>query len=408
MSSARHGSVVALICAALLAGCGGGARVHISVDHPTALWDVPLTVTISGLRAHEHALLRARAADVHGKTYVSETSIRADGRGRVVLRGDTAMRVLWSIAPAVGGDQTYGYAPPADGERLTLSVAGASTTVTRLVVAPGVHVRRLRPASVGFYGEFFTPPSTSVRRPGILVFGGSEGGLYTTPEAALYASHGYPTLALAYFGEPGLPRNLVRIPLEYFAKALRWLGSRQGVDRQKLVVEGISRGSEVAQLLGVHYPRLVHAVVAMVPGVGSACGITRFTGSVTPVRCLGPAWTFRGRPVPYVPFGGPANPYPFADERIDGPVFLDCGGYDQLWESCPMARAIVARLLAHHFRHRVTFVYYPRAGHGVGSLLPYAPGTLSFLTGATPDANQYADANGWPRLLTFLQQLADS
>jgi hypothetical protein len=38
--------------------------------------------------------------------------------------------------------------------------------------------------------------------------------------APLLALHGYATLALAYFGLPGLPRGLVNIPLEYFGKAI--------------------------------------------------------------------------------------------------------------------------------------------------------------------------------------------
>ena len=149
----------------------------------------------------------------------------------------------------------------------------------------------------------------------------------------------------------------------------------------------------------------MHAVIALVPGSGSSCGIAPFTGNIGSVRCLGPAWTYRGHQVPYS-LRGPATPYPFSDERIDGPILLDCGGFDRLWASCPMAQSIVSRLLAHHFRPRVTLLYYPRAGHGVGPLLPSPP--LPFLAGATGAANIAADANGWPRLLSFLRRLADS
>jgi dienelactone hydrolase len=291
---------------------------------------------------------------------------------------------------------------------MTLDVLGARATVTRLARTPGLRRRLLRPKTDGFYGDFFAPRTTARRRPGILLFGGSEGGLSTTADAALYASHGYPTLALAYFGEPGLPTDLHDIPLEYFAKALRWLARQPGVDPSKLVVNGVSRGSEAAQLLGIDYPQLVHAVIAMVPGSGSSCGIPRFNGRVGSARCIGAAWTFRGKPVPYS-LQGPATPYPFRDERIDGPIFLDCGAADQLWPSCPMARAIVVRLALHHFGQRVSFLYYQHAGHGVGDLLPYRPDVeLAFLDGDSRDANVIADANGRPRLLTFLREVADS
>jgi hypothetical protein len=58
------------------------------------------------------------------------------------------------------------------------------------------------------------PASAPARRPALLIFGGSEGGLSGTLIAALLAAHGYPALALAYFNAPGLPATLSDIPLE--------------------------------------------------------------------------------------------------------------------------------------------------------------------------------------------------
>lgn len=399
-------SVVFLICAAaLLAGCGGGRRAQIFVNHSVALWDQPIRIEISGLAPQARVVLSASADDAAGRRYVSSTAERADARGSVELSDDAAMRVLWSLAPDSGGDQEFDYLPPRSGELVTLSAGGATTTVRRIGQAAGLRVRLLRPAAAGLYGEYFTPPNSHRRQPGVLLFGGSEGGLSPLPEAALYASHGYPTLALAYFGEPGLPQNLARIPLEYFARALHWLGKQQDVDPGKLVVEGISRGSEAAQLLGIYYPQLVHAVIAMVPSNGAVCGIPRVTSVGGGSGCIGPAWTIHGRAIPYSDLGGASNPHPFADERIDGPLFIDCGGGDQLWPSCPMAHAIVSRLRARHFQHPVTFLDYALAGHGVGSLLPYLPGRVASLEGQTANANQVADANGWPKLLRFLADL---
>jgi dienelactone hydrolase len=407
VSGTVHRSVLALILAALLAGCGGGSHVRIEVDHPVALWDVPLHISVSGLAPNERVVVHASAADHEGKTFTSSTRVTGSAAGRVDLRGDAAMRVLWSIRPAgLPAHRDFDYVPPATGERLTLTVAAARTTIVRQIRAPGVRVRLLRPAASGLYGNFYSPSDTHDRRPGVLVFGGSEGGLLTTGIGGLLASHGYPTLALAYFAEPGLPKNLLRIRLEYFAAALRWLARQPGVDPARLVVEGISRGSEAAQLLGVHDPQLVHAVVAMVPSNSAGCGIDRFTGT-NHVHCLGPAWTFRGKPIPY-DSPSPVPPYPIPDERIDGPVFLDCGGLDHLWPSCPMARAISSRLLDHHFRHPVTLLDFPNAGHGVGALVPYAPGRFSILEGRLAASNQRADADGWPKLLRFLRSLADS
>lgn len=56
------------------------------------------------------------------------------------------------------------------------------------------------------------------------------------------AARGYPTLALAYFKEPGLPPLMRDIPLEYFVTALTLLGRQDGVDSSKLVIAGASGG----------------------------------------------------------------------------------------------------------------------------------------------------------------------
>ena len=63
---------------------------------------------------------------------------------------------------------------------------------------------------------------------------------------------------------------------------------------------GSSYGSEAALLLGVHYPSLVHAVVALVPSSVVTCGIVgagRVT--LTTPRCLGSPWTLGGKPLPH-------------------------------------------------------------------------------------------------------------
>ena len=416
MQRSRLQSALVAVVLVSTAGCGGshsGSGVRVSVDRPVALRDVPLRITVTGLHPHERAALRATSRDQlgtptgirAGTQFVSSTPIRANSAGRVDLRGDAAMRVLWSLRPVgVGaGTAAFSLLPPSSGEVVSLTVDGARATIRRLDVAPGVRRRSIRHP---FYGEFFAPP-THTRRPGVLLFGGSEGGLSTSGIAQLYASHGYPTLALAYFAEPGLPRTLDRIPLEYFAGALRWLRRQPGVDPAKLAVEGISRGSEAAQLLGVHYPRFVHAVIAMVPANGAGCGIRPYYSRGGGGACISPyAWTYRGRPIPSG--SGPYTPFPFHDERTNGPIFLDCAGTDQLWESCPMAQAIVSRLRAHRFKHQVTFLQYPKAGHGVGDLVPNSDYGNTPLDGWSTYSNDRAAADGWPKLLGFLRSFSRS
>ena len=56
----------------------------------------------------------------------------------------------------------------------------------------------------GFYGVYWRPPADRDKHIAVLEFGGSGGGVDTLFGAFL-ASHGYPTLDLAYFDAPGLP-----------------------------------------------------------------------------------------------------------------------------------------------------------------------------------------------------------
>jgi hypothetical protein len=88
----------------------------------------------------------------------------------------------------------------------------ASARVTQSLIGENVELHVERLASTGFVGVYFTPGPGRGRRPATVVWGGSEGGLATATCAAMLASHGIPALALAYFGEPGLPANLSRIP----------------------------------------------------------------------------------------------------------------------------------------------------------------------------------------------------
>jgi dienelactone hydrolase len=389
----------------VLAGCGSGGAT-LRVVPASGLLDAPVTITLTGAKAGAPVELEARAVDADGKIWRSSTTGRANGDGRVTLRGNDAMRLLWRLAPKQ--DPPYLFISKSSTLRVTLSarVRGrrVEATVARIYRAPNVHTRMLSVDRDGVYGELFTARDRS-RRAGVLIFGGSEGGLSTPPEAALLASHGYTTLALAYFHAPGLPLALHDIPLEYFAKALRILAQQPTVNPAKVVAYGVSRGAEASQLLGVHYPQLVHGVIALVGSDGSACGIAQYHGQI--VHCLGAAWTFHGKPIPYDRYGfSPATPYPFRDELIRGPIFLVCDGLDKFGPSCAMNEAIRDRLRAHHFTHQLTLLEYPRAGHYVGGLIPYYPSNGGGNgDGYTPDDNQLARADAWPKLLRFLASI---
>ena len=233
-----------------------------------------------------------------------------------------------------------------------------------------------------------------------MLLGGSEGGLeYGDLDLALVA-HGYSVLHLAYFGLPGLPPTLERIPLEYFKRALRWLADQPEVDRKRIIAFGVSRGGELALLLASTFPRLVHGTVGYVPSSDAVS---------SPLNAAIPAWTYRGRPV--------VGAIPI--EASSGPVFVVGGDDDQLWPSGRSVRMIAARL-HQHGRHDIVALHYRAAGHLLGSVLPtqitlpakgngtaISPyGELEF--GGTGRADENARENAWPKLLRFLSHIQSS
>jgi dienelactone hydrolase len=412
-----------LLLGVVLSACTGAASApdhaaSITVQPHTSLADQAEQIRVSGLVPGEQATVQVRSTDAQGVGWRSSATYRADASGDIDLSraratsgsyvGVSGMGLIWSMQPT-GPDPAGAYFWNNDAP-LTFT---AAVTVHGTKVGAASFQRQLSPAALadqpeslqhdGFAGEFVHPVGTAARRPAILVLGGSEGGLPGVLLPALLASNGYPALGVAYFKEPGLPTTLSRIPLEYFARALRWLARQPGVDPARIAVLGISRGSEAAQLLGVYYPGLVHAVIASVPSNVALCS---YPG------CTGPAWTLHGRPLPYTsefdnpsPTDDPAAVIP--DQRIQGPVFLDCGEADQTWTSCPFAQAILSLLDAHHDHWSHVMYAYAGAGHLVGSLLPYEPvAPASAGSGPSYAADQEADALLWPHLLSFLGALA--
>lgn len=273
----------------------------------------------------------------------------------------------------------------------------------------------------GIAGNFF--PGRGVgARPGVLLLGGSEGGLGSgaAREARSLAARGYSVFQLAYFRLPGQPKALELVPVETFTRGLDWLARQPGVDRGRLAVVGGSKGAEAALLLATRRAD-VRAVVAQMPSAAVWNGFSwESFGSRTS------SWSEAGRPLPYLAFPRgmtrslgevyaralatlPAHPdAAIAVERIGAPVLLVCGEMDALWPSCPMARMLRARAAAAG-GPAVTLLAYPKAGHAVGGVpLPSGNkrigGMGGFLLGGEGADNNAARMDAWPRVVAFLDE----
>jgi dienelactone hydrolase len=282
-----------------------------------------------------------------------------------------------------------------------------ATRLEQAAIAEGVERVIIRYGDLR--GTLFRPPGND-RHPGVLVLGGSEGGL-PARRAAWLASHGFAALALAYFRFEDLPQDLAGIPLEYFGRALTWMANRPEIAGDRIAVVGVSRGAELALQLGSMFPR-IRAVVAYSPAnvrYPACCGFT-------PVPY---AWTWKGnglafRPVrPRAALTAMAMQAEIEVERIQGPVLLISGDADRVWDSKSMADSIVARLKRHNFTYSVDHLNYAHAGHAAGrpEIVPAWQGAVRNATsgrdaemGGTPQGNAESSLDAIGKVIEFLQQ----
>jgi hypothetical protein len=288
------------------------------------------------------------------------------------------------------------------------------------IVDPGPSGQRVR--EDGLFASYF-PARSGGRAPGVLFLGGSEGGISDkmTETAVALQREGYSVLVPSYFGAPGQPKHLELIPLETFDRALAWLRARPEVDPARLVLGGVSKGAEAALLVATRHPEL-RAVVAGVPSSVVWPGI-KFGTLNNPS-----SWMLGGRPLPMLPYGPIRFRILLGDigvvyrdgikkvsshtaaqipvEEIKAPVLVVCGEADKLWPSCLMSRQLRTRAEAHG-GPSVQILAYSNAGHAsVGLPLDEADPLYSRLGffGGTPEGNNAARADGWPKILTFVRR----
>ena len=254
--------------------------MHVNVAPRDSLIDAAVHIRVTGLTPRTSVTLTASTVDAMGKAWRSHARYVANAHGAVdpaanrsvhgTYTGSRPMGLFWSMLPVgwKGRTKVVGMVPPTVAKVLiAVHVHGrvvARALVVRRTTSPAVSIRDETLEQDGFIGRFCSEPF-AVARPAILRFGGSDGGLPGAPTCTILASHGYPTLNLAYFGLPGLPTALSQIPLEYFERALEWLDRQPGVDPSKVVVMGTSRGGEAALIIGSIYPKYVHGVIGLVP-----------------------------------------------------------------------------------------------------------------------------------------------
>jgi hypothetical protein len=173
----------------LLAGCGGGGDVRLSVP-PPSLAGQPAQVRVEGLSPGQRVVLAARWRSVDGPVWSGSQPLRADRAGRA----RAGMDLLAGLEPPRGARSFFEL--PVGRSRVELSVADGGDTLARGslvrdVAPPSVHARELTVARDGIAGAYFAPPRPSGSA--VLLLGGSEGGSSSErPTAAQLAAAGHP------------------------------------------------------------------------------------------------------------------------------------------------------------------------------------------------------------------------
>jgi acetyl esterase/lipase len=257
---------------------------------------------------------------------------------------------------------------------------------------------------------------------GVLVLGGSSGRV-ETDRCRLLARTGMTALSIRWFGGAGQPAGICEIPLESFTVAIDLLHAKGAA---RVGVVGLSKGAEAALLLAVRDPRL-DAVVALSPtsvvwanvGPGS-------DGKTYPHRS---SWTWKGEPVPFVPYDenwAPAEPEGepvacrplyersrqlFAEdvrqavipiEHSTAEIVLVAGGDDEMWPSPAFAEELASRRASAGRSCKI--ISTDGAGHR-----PWLPGeerasspSARFRHGGTSQADAALGAKAWPDIVGVL------
>jgi dienelactone hydrolase len=411
---------------------------------------VPRRIALDGLAPGEPVEIASCTLRGAGVAWRAAARFVADAQGTVdqqrdapvagSYQGVSAMGLVWSQVPDTAGAREQFGAEPAAALRTDIHARrdGDAQPVrggfVQRLAAEGVTRREVR--EEGLVGTLFLPAGPGPHS-ALMILNGSGGGI-NEPRAALYASHGYAAFALGYFKAPGLSDYISATRLEYFETALDWLHRTLKPLHGFVALSGQSRGGELVLLLGTLFPASVSAVIGYVPGAVVHCAQNACDPAL---GREGPAWIFRGRPLPHVwennrsatwaPWDEGPEPRRHADalltalqdpeaveraripvEKIRGPVLLLSATDDGSWPSSLYGRMVAGRLAQFGHPHAVSHLDFEGAGHSI--LFPYVPTTqLGYAhpvsgrrstSGGTPAHNAHADEASWQGVLRFLQQ----
>jgi dienelactone hydrolase len=426
----------------------GEAELEIVATPSVALYGEPFSLKVSGLRPGQKTTVKAVSKDARKILWESAAVFEADAAGVVDVGRQAPVSgayaeadifgLLWSMKPVnsdskkpVGyrDDEVNGWT--VDFSATDSAGATASTRFRCVFQMPGRGLVRVPLEKDGLVG-FLYYPAEGGPFPGVIILGGSNGGLYEWLARA-FASNGFAALTLAYFQYPNLPDELVEIPVEYFERATAWMKAQPKVGAGQLGLAGGSKGGELALLLASRIHDF-QAVVAWTPGAHVWEGLSQkfFSPDYQPVS----SWSLGGRPLPFMPFkaspedkekekkGELASYVKFhldsltqtdpaivektaiPVEKIQAPILLVSGTDDQTWPAGEFCAAIVLRLKKAGSPYEAKHLVNEKGGHQ--SFLPYLiTANRGGISGGSPQADARGGYRSWAETMAFLHRYLD-
>ncbi|XP_050020577.1 peroxisomal succinyl-coenzyme A thioesterase [Alexandromys fortis] len=391
-------------------------------------WDEPLSIAVRGLAPEQPVTLRAALRDERGALFRSHARYRADPHGELDLArapalggsfaGLEPMGLLWAMEPdrpfwrlikrdvqtpfVVELEVLDGHEP--DGGRLL-----ARAVHERHFMAPGVRRVPVREGRVR--ATLFLPPGEGPF-PGIIDVYGVGGGLLEY-RASLMASHGFATLALAFYDFEDLPKDFTVVEVDYFEEAVSYMLQHPKVKGPDIGLLGLSLGADICLTMASFLKnvsatvsingsafsgnRHIHYQQTMIPPLGHDLRRVKvaFSGILDIVD-------IRNDPV-----GGCENPSMIPIEQAKGPILFIAGQDDHCWRSELYAQIASQRLQASG-KERPQVISYPGAGHYIEPpYFPMCPASLHKIVnravhwGGEVRAHSRAQIDTWKQILAF-------
>jgi dienelactone hydrolase len=415
-------------------------KLQVIIDPADQIFGTAFSLKVKGLRPGEKAVLKASSLDSKRREWTSRAVFQADEKGNIdialqaPLEGDYTqadiLGLLWTMKPEIAtGNRIPSYSyDEQNGLTVEFKITdsnGKSTSakLRRYFQMPGSSLIRVPLEEDGLYGFMYHPVSDSPL-PGVVILGGSGGGLYPWLAQA-FASKGFAALTLAYFNYRDLPAELVEIPLEYFQKALTWMKSQKAIKSDSIGLVGGSKGGELALLLASVY-RDLKAVVAWVPSGYVWQGISNDMSAVS-------SWSKNSQGLPFIK--GIVTPEDIAKyekgeidsvrsfytlglekadpetieratipvEKIQAPILLVSGTDDQTWPSAEFCHTIMQRLKRFQYPYEYKHICCENGGHQV--FLPsLVTGPNRSMKGGTAKDEAHGSLISWGETFAFLSR----